>query len=226
MHPNYCSILFALLFVTSTCFSQNIDYGIRLVYNSSAHTNYNPQVAEDGTFQWNALGTYGVGGYVIRPLSLRMDIEVDVIYQQKGYKEIAQVGNWFGSHLIVNEGKFRNTFNYVSSTVILRYAVFTSKTTDYIMQVGLEHNYLLNHKIESDFFPINSFYPVNAYQDRWKKHTLNAVIGIGVEVDAGVKLDFGLNTSLTPVLKASNLVVKDWIWTTRLGLSIPKIFKI
>lgn len=203
--------------------SQSFDFGINVIYNSSSHTNYDPTIPEDGTFQWNYLGTWGGGVYASKRWSSNFGGNLSLNYQQKGYKELAQVGYIPGGPIY--DENLRNTFDYLSLGLTLKYNVSKSKSLQPFLNIGLEYNYLIDYKIESDFFPINNFYPVNEYQDRWKKNTLNIVPSISILIDQATSLEFGLNGSLTPVLETENLIVRDWIWTFRVSQSLPALFK-
>jgi hypothetical protein len=160
--------------------------------------------------------------YASKRISLRTAIQLDLNYQQKGYKEIAQVGFFPGGP--VNEMNLRNTFNYISADLSIKHLLFHSPTLQTIIGLGVEYNYLLNYNIESDFFPINNFYPVNAYQDRWEKHNISLIPSLSFAFDQAITVLFGFNRSIIPVLEAENLVVKDWIWTVRTSVSVPGVF--
>src|SRR5688572_12941711 len=86
-------LIFSLLpFQIISIYSQSLDYGVVLVYNSSSQTNYDPTIPEDGTFQWNSLGTWGAGAYALKGISSKFSSSLSLLYQQKGYRELAQVG--------------------------------------------------------------------------------------------------------------------------------------
>lgn len=217
-------LLFGLL--TLPIFSmeaQDVDYGVVLIYNSSSQTNTDPTIPEDGTTQWNALGTWGGGGFIKKSLLPKFDAQLALLFQQKGYKELAQVGLVPGGP--VYDYNLRNTFNYLSADMSIRYKMYNANTFGIGINLGLEYNYLLNYTIRSDTFPINMFYPVNAYQDQWEKSNLSIIPSVSFTFDPGTTFEFGFNGSLTPVLKAENLIVKDWIWTVRLSQSIPALFR-
>lgn len=216
--------IFGLLFfpIAST-FSQKVDYGVVLIYNSSSQTNYDPTIPEDGTFQWNSLGTWGAGAYAVKGLSPKFASSLSLIYQQKGYRELAQVGYIPGGPIVDED--LRNTFNYLSADLSIKYRTTTSQAISTFINLGLEYSYLLDYEIESDFFPINYFYPVNAYQDKWRTHNVSVIPSISISFYQSTTFEFGFNRSLIPVLETDNLIVKDWIWTVRLSQSIPALFK-
>jgi len=214
-------ILF-LTFFSTFSHSQTLDYGLVFIWNNSTQTYNDPTIPEDGTSQWNYLGTFGGGAYATKAISLRTAAQLDINYQQKGYKEIAQVGFIPGGPF--SEMNLRNTFNYLSADLAIKHLLFHSPSIGTYIGLAVEYSYLLNYDIESDFFPINNFYPVNAYQDKWEKHNISLVPSISLTIDQAITLLFGFNRSLPPVLKAENLVVKDWIWTVRGSISIPSFF--
>ncbi len=224
MFPIQQLFIFGFLFfpIVST-FSQKVDYGVVLIYNSSSQTNYDPTIPEDGTFQWNSLGTWGAGAYAVKGFSPKFASSLSLIYQQKGYRELAQVGYIPGGPIYDED--LRNTFNYLSADLSIKYRTTTSQTIRTFISLGVEYSYLLDYEIESDFFPINYFYPVKAYQDKWKMHNVSVIPSISISFYQSTTLEFGFNRSLIPVLETENLIVKDWIWTFRLSQSVPALFK-
>ncbi len=224
MFPKRQLFIFSLLsFPIVSTFSQKVDYGVVMIYNSSSQTNYDPTIPEDGTFQWNSLGTWGAGAYVLKGFSPKFASSLSVIYQQKGYRELAQVGYIPGGPIYDED--LRNTFDYLSVDLSIKYRTTTSQTISTFISLGLEYSYLLDYEIESDFFPINNFYPVNAYQDKWETHNVSVIPSISITFYQSTTFEFGFNRSLIPVLETDNLIVKDWIWTFRLSQSIPALFK-
>src|SRR6187551_2374269 len=104
MFPKRQLLLFAILsFPLVSIFSQKVDYGVVLIYNSSSQTNYDPTIPEDGRFQWNALGTWGAGAFVLKDLSPKFATSLSFIYQLKGYKELAQVAYVPGGPIFYEE---------------------------------------------------------------------------------------------------------------------------
>ena len=211
------------LFTGNLCFGQSFDYGITAIYNSSTQTNTDPTLPEDGTFQWNYLGAWGAGVYALKDLSSKFATNLSLNFQQKGYKENAQVGYVPGGP--VYDEQLENKFNYLNADLALRYQLYSGPTLAADIGLGIEYSYLLNYDLESDFFPINSFYPVNEYQDKWENNNLSILPTISLIFDQATTFQFGFNGSLSPVLKTENLIVKNWIWTFRLSQSVPAIFK-
>jgi hypothetical protein len=224
MFPKRQLFIFSLLsFPIVSTFSQKLDYGVVLIYNSSSQTNYDPTIPEDGTFQWNSLGTWGAGAYVLKGLSPKFASSLSVLYQQKGYRELAQVVYFPGDPIKYED--LRNTFDYLSADLAINYRITNSQTLSTFISLGVEYSYLLSYEIESDFYPINSFYPVNAYQDKWETHNISVIPSISITFYQSTTFEFGFNRSLIPVLETDNLIVKDWIWTFRLSQSVPALFK-
>jgi hypothetical protein len=205
------------------CFGQSIDYGITVIYNSSSQTNSDPTLPEDGTSQWNYVGTWGAGIYALKNLSSRFATTLSLNYQQKGYKENAQVIYVPGGPVYYEQ--LKNIFNYLNADLALQYRIFSGSSLTTALSLGLEYSYLLGYVLESDFFPINNYYPVSEYQDQWEKSVISILPSISLIFDQATTLEFGFNGSLSPVLKTENLIVKDWIWTFRLSHSIPAVFK-
>lgn len=224
MFPKRQLFIFSLLsFPIVSTFSQKLDYGVVLIYNSSSQTNYDPTIPEDGTFQWNSLGTWGAGPYALKAFSPKFASILSVIYQKKGYRELAQVGYIPGGPIYDED--LRNTFDYLSADLSFKYRIANSRTLCTSINLGVEYSYLLSYEIESDFFPINFFYPVNAYQDNWETHNVSIIPSLSLTFYQSTTLELGFNRSLTPVLETENLIVKDWIWTVRLSQSVPALFK-
>ncbi|MGB4850013.1 MAG: hypothetical protein WBP41_18960, partial [Saprospiraceae bacterium] len=61
-------------------FSQKIDYGPLVLWNISSQTNFDPTKPEDGKFQTNSLGTFGLGAYVLRKVGSKFEIQVNGLY--------------------------------------------------------------------------------------------------------------------------------------------------
>ena len=224
MFPKRQLLLFAFLsFPLVSIFSQKVDYGVVLIYNNSSQTNYDPTIPEDGTFQWNALGTWGGGVYAVKNLSPKFSSSVALLFQQKGYKELAQVIYVPGGPLY--HENLHNTFNYLSADVFIKYRLTNSPTLSTFLNFGVEYSYLLSYEIESDFLPINNYYPVNAYQDNWETHNFSIIPSFSMTFNQATTFELGFNRSISPVLKVDNLIVKDWIWTFRLSQSIATFFK-
>ena len=99
--------------VVNLCIGQRFDYGITAIYNSSTQTNTDPTLPEDGTFQWNYLGTWGAGVYALKDLSSKFATNLSLNFQQKGYKENAQVEYVPGGP--VYDEQLENKFNYLNA---------------------------------------------------------------------------------------------------------------
>jgi len=125
----------------------------------------------------------------------------------------------------VYDEQLENKFNYLNADLSLQYQLFSGPSIAADIGLGIEYSYLLNYDLESDFFPINSFYPVNEYQDKWQNNNLSILPTLSLIFDQATTFQFGFNGSLSPVLKTENLIVKNWIWTFRLSQSVPAIFK-
>jgi len=161
--------------------------------------------------------------YALKELSTKFATHLSLNYQQKGYKENAQVIYVPGSPLY--DEQLENKFDYLNADLSLQYRIFSGHSLTTALSLGLEYSYLLDYTLESDIFPINNYYPVNEYQDQWEKHNVSILPSISLIFDQATTLEFGFNGSLSPVLKTENLIVKNWIWTFRLSHSIPAIFK-
>ncbi len=204
--------------------AQKFDYGLNFLYNRSSQTNYDPTIPEDGEFQTNFLGTFGCGAFILREIGTKKAIQLNLNFQQKGFKDIYQYGIIGGPPTPLSEPHFKNTFNYISVDFLAKYMLLNGQAVDLSLNSGIEYSYLVDYQIESDTYPFNTSYPVNAYQDQWEKNNLSLLISFSLVFDRATSLEFGFNRSITPVLKTDNLIVKDWIWTVRVGISLPNTF--
>jgi hypothetical protein len=126
-------------------------------------------------------GTWGAGIYALKSLSSRFATNLSLNYQQKGYKEYAQVIYVPGGPLY--DEQLENKFNYLNADLSLQYQLFSGPSLAAGIGLGIEYSYLLSYDLESDFFPINNFYPVNEYQDRWEKNNVSILPSISLIFD-------------------------------------------
>lgn len=216
--------IFILLF-SLAAYAQKLDYGVLLQYNMASHTNFNPEIPEDGRFQWDNLNTIGIGVYLKKQHKSRLQSEIGLLYQRKGYVEIAQTGIIGIPGGFFSENKLRNSLDYVSLTTKVNYIFLKRKNIQSYFTGGFEQNLLLKSNIESeDITLIQLSYPVDEYKDNWKRYTLNYIIGIGLPIQDKITLGLYYNRSISPVLKTNNLLVKDWIFFFKLDISIQNIF--
>lgn len=74
-------------------------------------------------------------------------------------------------------------------------------------------------------WPIYESYPVKNYQDNWKKIYFNYLIGARCKFKNIISIEAGFSRSFTPVMKLDDLIIKDWIWTLKLGIGIKELVK-
>lgn len=219
-------IIFSFLtffILSSKCYLQNIDYGIAFETNFSSHTNTDPTKPEDGQFQWNSLTTFGVGVYASKEIFEKINITSSLMFRQRGYTEEAQVG-FIGEP--INFPSLQNRFNYFSADLKLKYKKNNTTKLKISPLIGIGFNWLERSKIESEKIEwIKRVYPVNQYNDNWNKINLNYILGFSLFQLNKYSLDFEFNRSVTPLLNVETLVVKDWIWSIKLNISVHKLLK-
>jgi hypothetical protein len=223
MKLNKIFLSFLILFtLTTKCYLQNIDYGLIIEANLASHTNSDPTKPEDGQFQWNGINTFGAGIYASKQVYNHIHLTSSLIFRQRGYTEEAQTGpipSPTFSYL-----SLQNRFNYFSFDVKCKYIRNNSNQVKISPLFGFSANALVSKDIESERQDdINDLYPVNQYQDNWKRMNLNYVIGLSLFQLNKYSLDFEFNRSITPLLRLETLVVKDWIWSMKLNISIQKL---
>ncbi|MGB4849521.1 MAG: hypothetical protein WBP41_16480 [Saprospiraceae bacterium] len=194
------------------------------LYNKSSQTNFDPTHPEDGLFQWNDLGTFGFGAFVSKKIGNKNAVQLSFQYQQKGFQEFRQYTTLGGTPSPIYDLTFKNRFDYYSVDLYYKFYILNGDDFGLSLNAGSEYNSLIDYTIESDVDPYNSYYPHNAYQNLWKKNNLSWLISFSFIFDRTTSLEFGFNRSITPVLKTENLIVKDWIWTVRVGISLPNTF--
>jgi len=201
-------ILLASLLLAHSLFSQ---IGGAMSLNISSQTNYDPTLPQDGTFQWNDLITPGLFINYTQALQKRIDGQVEMGYQMKGFKERALTGIIGGPS---SNGIYKNKFHNL---------VFRGSGIYYLgrqniqpfCSIGAEVSYLLGHNLESKLHPIiGEFYPYNLFNG-FNKFTLGYLLGVGIKTQHG-KFHFLFNRDISPVLKKETLVVKNWIWSIKL----------
>lgn len=201
-----------------------LDYSISVIYNRSSQTNYNPQLPDDGTFQWNALNTFGIGVNIGKPLSDRVYWTNRLLCQQKGYSQEAQTADFIdGIPGPLSYHKLQDRFGYLTIESNIGYHIIKFKSLKLTPLIGFNINYLLSKSIESEgVYPINSCYPIDEYNGNWKKINVGYNVGISCAIQKKVNLGFEFQRSITPLLKTNDLTVKDWTWSVRLDFLLSE----
>jgi hypothetical protein len=223
----YNKILLAIAFITtlrSKCYLQNIDYGIVIETNLASHTNSDPTKPDDGQFKWNSLFTFGAGMYASQQLFDRLNLTTALLFRQRGYTEDAQTAILNSP---ISYPSLQNRFNYISLDIKGKYQKNRSNKIKISPIMGFSLNTLISRKIESEGINlINEVYPVNLYKENWKTLNLNCILGFSLYQFKKYSLEFEFNRSFTPLLKVETLVVKDWIWSMKLNISVQKLLSI
>jgi hypothetical protein len=216
------SLSFLIYFcLISKCYLQKIDYGLIIEANLASHTNSDPTKPEDGQFQWNSLKTFGVGAYASKQVDNHFYLISSLMFRQRGYTEEAQTGT---INSPISYPKLQNRLNYISLDAKLKYVKDISGKLKTSPIFGVNLNTLISRNLESEGINlINSIYPVNQYQDNWKRININYAIGLSFFQLNKYSLDFEFNRSITPLLKVETLLVKDWVWSMKLNISVQKL---
>lgn len=214
-----------LLFSTSITYAQSMDYGLTGLVNVSSHTIFNPQMPQDGRFQWNSLTTNGFGFYIKKELSEKLELKSNFIYQSKGYKEIAQTGSSFQGGPQINNSELKNRLNYFSVANNLHYTFLNLNGVKIQGVLGVEQNFLFHINMESDLvFNQNEILPENMYSDDWATMNFNYQVGAAFNIQDKLTINPFFSRSLTPVLNLENHEVRDWIWGIKFDVSIYELF--
>lgn len=222
-------ILIALLYaLTFNHISSQIDgIGITVGNNFSSHTNFDPTIPTDGTFQWNNLNTINIGLYASNTVSNNIRFRTSVNFQQKGYTEFATIGIVGGSLQAASDNELlRNRLSYLTFSLTSEY-VINPKNNNFSFSIflGLENNILLGQRLESEMIhAIRNSYPVNQYQNNWNYYYLNYNLGLRTKIYDLIGFSAFFSRSLSPILKTENLIVKDWIWGISLDLNLLSFF--
>jgi len=203
-----------------------LDYGVSIIYNISSQTNFNPQIPDDGTFQWNSLKTQGVGLIIGKAIGTKFYLTNRFLFQQKGYTEEAQsayIGINFHSPLIHHT--LQNKFNYITLESSLGYNLFKLKALKITPHLGLNSNLLLYQMIESERLDlVNPSYPTSEYSGNWKRISVGYNAGVSFSFHEKINLGFEFQRSISPLLKTDILLVKDWTWAVKMDLLLSEIF--
>ncbi len=218
----YFTVL-TLLVAVNAAAQKEYDFGVLVRGNIATQTNQDPSKPEDGTFQWNSLTTFGIGAYASKEIKRRFHVCTKLMYLQKGFKELAQFGI-IGTP-IFEESTFQNRFNYISLDLLGKY-YFSSKSNRPYVHAGIQSSFLFSEKIESDSYPYNEVYnyPISEY-DNFKLNTNSWIVGLGLEMNRTLSIEAEVNRDFTPVIKKDNLLVKNWLWSLTMQVSLHSILK-
>lgn len=196
-------------------------FGIIYIQNFSAQINYNPQIPEDGRFQWNTLPTFGIGTFYEKMFGEKLGLTTQAMFQLKGYKEIAQIAELFIPNSF-RENEYANKFRYITLEVNPIYYFSKPNIITPYISAGLNGNFLLSSEIGSDVYPIQSSYPVNEY-DNFRKWSLGYNLSAGVILNNLVSLEGKFHEDITPILNKDNLQIWNWVWSINLKLNVGQI---
>jgi hypothetical protein len=213
---------FICLLAIEAVAQKEFDLGLVVRGNLSTQTTHNPSKPEDGTFQWNGLPTFGVGAYAGRQIKGNFHIFFKALYLQKGFKENADYGSIAGVP-IFGSTTFQNYFNYISFDWLGRYYLSKKNIRPYGFG-GLQSSFLVSKKLESDIFPNNAFYPMSDYGD-FKPNSNSWILGFGLDMNKMLSIEAEVNRDFTPVIDKDSLLVKNWLWSLSMQVSLYNILK-
>lgn len=218
------NLAFSFCFITSA-YSQTENtenrFGLFYSKNFSSQINFNPQIPEDGQFQWNTLATFGIGAYYDKMLGENLGLNTQIIYQVKGYKERAQIAEVLIPDSY-RQNEYANTFRYITLEVNPVYYFSKSKVITPFISAGLNGNFLINNHIGSDVYPMQNFYPVNEYEG-FRKWSLGYNLSAGSHFNNLLSLEGKFHRDITPILNRHNLQVWNWVWSINFKLNIQQI---
>ncbi|MCF8248251.1 MAG: PorT family protein [Saprospiraceae bacterium] len=197
------------------------DFGILVRGNLATQTTYDPSKPEDGTFQWNNLSTFGIGAYASREIKGAFNLCTKLMYLQKGFREFADYG--IVGTPIFEKGTFQNTFNYISIDLLGKFYLSKKSNRPYAY-AGLQGSFLISTKIESDIYPNNEFYPLSEYGD-YNFNSNSWILGLGLDINRILSIDAEVNRDFTPVVKKDDLLIKNWLWSLSMQVSLYNILK-
>lgn len=217
-------VFLACYAATFQLFAQTFDFGCLLKLQSAAQTNDNPQAPQDGVTQWDAFLAPGVNAYGSCVFFKHLAATLRAGYVRKGYEENAQLGT-IGDPASFHDEKLHNTSDNINLDVLLGYRGTNKRHFKFDVYTGLQTDFLLKYRLESDKYPINEFYPTNQFKEKWSPVVLNYVAGIGLWMPKFIGLSFEFSRGVTPNLRTSSLRVKNWVWALNLILSVNDLLR-
>ena len=211
-------ILMTLMAIAANAQKEH-DFGILVKGNLATQTTYDPTKPDDGTFQWDNLSTFGLGAYASRQVKGNFNCIVKLVYLQKGFKERADYGI-IGTP-IFEKGTFQNTFNYISIDLLGKFYLSKKSNRPYAY-AGLQGSFLISTKIESDIYPNNEYYPLSEYGD-YNINSNSWILGLGLEINKILSIEAEVNRDFTPVVNKDNLLIKNWLWSLSMQVSLYNI---
>lgn len=213
--------LFNLLAVAA--FSQKeYDFGLLVKGNLATQTTKDPTKPEDGTFQWDNLATFGLGIFGSKEIRKNIHLCSRLTYLKKGFKEIGDYGS-IGGAPIFESATFQNSFHYISIDILGKIFLSKKNVRPYV-HAGLQGSVLFSKNLESDIFPNNGFYPMSEYGN-YKTNSNSWILGLGLEMNKTLSIEAEVNRDFTPVIKKDNLLVKNWLWSLSMQVSLYNILK-
>ncbi|GEM_PF-1205886 len=222
--------IFIKLLTIYTLAAQNSSFGLQGGVNLSTQLNYNPEIPQDGTFQWNNRTTWNAG--IIANWNLfsekqsiflqKISVKGRLLYNNKGFREYAQIGS-IGAISTYGDYIFDNKFYYISLDASLHYRFLRGQVSPVFIG-GIRVDYLLDYKMESQEFPVYRSYPIADYGN-FNKWTTGFIVGLGLYTEKGVTLSLETNLDFSLLVNKSNLQVRNWVTSFNLILDLFELKK-
>lgn len=222
--------IFIKLFTIHTLSSQNISFGVQGGVNLSTQLNFDPELPQDGRFQWNNLATWNAGILANWQLFAaqksrflqKTSLTGRLLFNNKGFREYAQIGS-IGVISTYGDYIFDNKFYYISLDASLHYKFLRGPVSP-IFIAGIRVDYLLDYKMESQEFPVYRSYPIADYGS-FNKWTTGFIVGLGLYTEKGVTLSLETNLDLSLLVNKNNLQVRNWVTSFNLMLDLFELKK-
>ena len=214
------SVLFVLsLTITMTMVSgQNFNYGINPKLNFATQLTSDPSCKSDGTGRFNSLTTWGLDGFIEKPLLTRLSTMIKAGYCQEGFTYPMQISESDNNYSNLN---LKDKFNYLHLDLLGKVHLNKKNINPYA-QLGIRTNYLINKKLD-DYIEL----PMSMYNDysKYKNFNIATVGAIGIEIRNTIWVDVETSIDVLRPVRTSNLAVRNSLLTFNLGMNINKFIK-
>jgi hypothetical protein len=154
-----------------------------------------------------------------KELSKNLAIKVDAGYLQNGCKDNTVWKLSDGQDITDKNDNL--VLHNLSLSQALKIIPFDKKWSPYLL-LGFRENLLLGAKSPTFTEPGSGqvLEPFKVYIDDFKKFNLDALIGIGVEVNNLYYFEIEYSPSIAPIYDKNDATIKNFYWGAKLGLNI------
>lgn len=150
------------------------------------------QLDGDNQIGFDKPGLYA-GARVVVVLKHRLDINIEMLYSQKG----ARIKNAESMGIVNRPDKNRIiSVNYMEIPFTLKY-LLSENESSYFIEGGASFSRLFNSKIEENIIPGVPQYSYIPFQENFKKNELSILAGFGYEIKKKVGIGFRYTYGLT-----------------------------